>query len=91
MQAGWNTSSRAKEYFKCSQNISAGVDGGPCSQTAYAWPSARHPINTSEYLSAHLSAKSPSNISHNPSVVKSEVLETLDISWKYPISIPKHA
>ena len=40
-----------------------------------AWPTTQPPINTSGYFPAHMSAKSPSNISPNPLEVISEVSE----------------
>ena len=43
--------------------------------SAPAGPSAQPPIGTSGNFPARVSAKSPSNISHNPSEVISEVSE----------------
>ena len=42
---------------------------------AHARPSAQSPIDMSGNLQAHMSEKSPSNISPNPTEVISEVLE----------------
>ena len=42
--------------------------------SAHARPSARPPIDTSGNFSAHVSAESHSNISPNPSEVKSKVM-----------------
>ena len=43
--------------------------------SAHAGPSAQPPIGTSGNFPARVSAESPSNISHNPSEVISEVSE----------------
>ena len=43
-----------------------------------AGPSAQPPIGTSGNFPARMSAESPSNISHNPSEVISEVSEVLN-------------
>ena len=57
------------------EEISAHADGGPCSPSAHAGLFARPPISMSGNFLAHVSAESPSNISPNPSEVKSEVSE----------------
>ena len=46
--------------------------------SAHAGPSAQTPIDTSGNFPARVSAESPSNISHNPSEVISEVSELYD-------------
>ena len=46
--------------------------------SAHAGPSAQPPIGTSVIFPARVSAESPSNISPNPSEVKSEVSEVYD-------------
>ena len=50
--------------------------------SAYAWPSARPPINMSGKFSAHMSAKSPSNISPTPYELISKFSEPNDNFWK---------
>ena len=56
--------------------ISAHTDGGPRSRVRASRPSAWPPINLSGNLSIHMSSKSPSNASPNPSEVISNVLES---------------
>ena len=55
--------------------ISAHADGGPRSPSAHVGPFAHSPISMSGNFLVHVSAKSPSNISPNPSEVISEVSE----------------
>ena len=52
--------------------------------SAHARPSTRPLINKSGILLAHVSAKSPWNISPNPSEVISKVSEPYDNFWKSP-------
>ena len=54
-----------------------------------ARPSARSIINMSGIFSVHLSAKSPSNITPNPSEVISRVPELEDKFQNTPVSCPK--
>ena len=49
--------------------------------SAHVGPSAQPPIGTSGNFPAYVSAESPSNISHNPSEVISEVSELHDKSF----------
>ena len=51
--------------------------------SAHAGHSAQPPIDTSGNFPARVSAESPSNISHNPSEVISEVSEVYNDFWKY--------
>ena len=53
-------------HWKENSEISATANGVLAPGSAHARPSAHAPIDTSGYFSAHMSAKSPSNISPNP-------------------------
>ena len=57
-------------YFILSLEIfSVRADGGPRSPSAYTWPFARPPIDTSRNFPAHVSAESPLNTYPQPLLI----------------------
>jgi hypothetical protein len=63
------------DFTKTLQKIPLVPIGVLAPGSAHARPSAQPPINTTRNSPVHVSAESPSNISHNPSEVISEVKE----------------